>query len=39
VMRILVPLAITDEQLNDGLQVMEAALAAVSDRAPALSHA
>ena len=39
VMRILVPLAITDQQLNEGLQVMEAALAAVSDRAPALSHA
>jgi 4-aminobutyrate aminotransferase/(S)-3-amino-2-methylpropionate transaminase len=39
VMRILVPLAITDEQLDEGLQVMEAALAAVSDRAPALSHA
>ena len=39
VMRILVPLAIIDEQLNEGLQVMEAALAAVSDRAPALSHA
>jgi 4-aminobutyrate aminotransferase/(S)-3-amino-2-methylpropionate transaminase len=39
VMRILVPLAITDEQLNEGLQVMEAALAAVSERAPALSHA
>jgi 4-aminobutyrate aminotransferase / (S)-3-amino-2-methylpropionate transaminase / 5-aminovalerate transaminase len=39
VMRILVPLAIADEQLNEGLRVMEAALAAVSDRAPALSHA
>ena len=39
VMRILVPLAITDEQLDEGLQVMEAALAAVSDRAPAMSQA
>lgn len=39
VMRILVPLAITDQQLDEGLQVMEAALAAVSDRIPALSHA
>jgi len=39
VLRILVPLAITDEQLNEGLWVTEAALAAVSDRAPALSHA
>jgi 4-aminobutyrate aminotransferase/(S)-3-amino-2-methylpropionate transaminase len=39
VMRILVPLAITDEQLDEGLRVMEAALAAVSDRAPVMSHA
>ncbi len=40
VMRILVPLVITDEQLEEGLRVMEAGLAAVSDRAPAaMSHA
>jgi 4-aminobutyrate aminotransferase-like enzyme len=39
VVRILVPLVITDEQLNEGLGVMEAAIAAVAERAPALSHA
>jgi 4-aminobutyrate aminotransferase/(S)-3-amino-2-methylpropionate transaminase len=39
VVRILVPLVITDEQLAEGLSVMEAAIAAVVDRAPALSHA
>ena len=39
VVRILVPLVISDEQLEEGLRVMEAALAAVSERAPAaMSH-
>jgi 4-aminobutyrate aminotransferase/(S)-3-amino-2-methylpropionate transaminase len=40
VMRILVPLTITDEQFAEGLDVMEAALASVGERKPAeLSHA
>jgi len=40
VMRILVPLVITDEQFDEGLGVLEAALAAVADRKhAALSHA
>jgi 4-aminobutyrate aminotransferase/(S)-3-amino-2-methylpropionate transaminase len=40
VLRILVPLVISNEQLEEGLGVMEAALAAVSERAPAaMSHA
>ncbi|HXM94543.1 MAG TPA: 4-aminobutyrate--2-oxoglutarate transaminase [Candidatus Dormibacteraeota bacterium] len=39
IMRILVPLVITDEQLDDGLAVIEAALASVADRKHvALSH-
>ena len=39
VLRILVPLVISDEQLEEGLGVMEAALAAVAERAPAImSH-
>jgi len=40
VIRILVPLMVTDEQLNDGLDVIEAALAGVAERKQAaLSHA
>jgi 4-aminobutyrate aminotransferase/(S)-3-amino-2-methylpropionate transaminase len=40
VMRILVPLAITDEQFDEGLAVLEAALASVADhKHAALSHA
>src|SRR6266851_3669977 len=40
VMRILVPLVITDEQLDEGLAVIEAALASVAERKePALTHA
>jgi 4-aminobutyrate aminotransferase / (S)-3-amino-2-methylpropionate transaminase / 5-aminovalerate transaminase len=40
VMRILVPLVISDEQFDEGLGVLEAALAAVADRKhAALSHA
>jgi 4-aminobutyrate aminotransferase/(S)-3-amino-2-methylpropionate transaminase len=40
VIRILVPLVVTDEQLNEGLEVIEAALAAVAERKQAaLSHA
>jgi 4-aminobutyrate aminotransferase / (S)-3-amino-2-methylpropionate transaminase / 5-aminovalerate transaminase len=40
VIRILVPLVVTDEQLNDGLDVIEAALATVAERKQAtLSHA
>jgi 4-aminobutyrate aminotransferase/(S)-3-amino-2-methylpropionate transaminase len=40
IMRILVPLVVTDEQLDEGLGVIEAALAAVADRKQAaLSHA
>jgi 4-aminobutyrate aminotransferase/(S)-3-amino-2-methylpropionate transaminase len=40
VVRILVPFAITDDQLNEGLDIMEAALGAVAERAPAaMSHA
>jgi len=40
VMRILVPFAITDEQFDEGLDVLEAAIASVADRKHAeLSHA
>ena len=40
VMRIFVPLVITDEQFNEGLDVIEAALASVAERKQAaLSHA
>jgi len=40
VVRILVPFAITDDQLNEGLDVMEAALGVVAERTPAaMSHA
>jgi 4-aminobutyrate aminotransferase / (S)-3-amino-2-methylpropionate transaminase / 5-aminovalerate transaminase len=40
VMRILVPFAITDEQFDEGLGVLEAAIASVTDRKHAeLSHA
>src|SRR5882757_10054906 len=40
VVRVLMPLVISDEQLEEGLSVMEAALAAVSERTPAaMSHA
>lgn len=40
IMRILVPLVVTDEQLDEGLGVIEAALAAVAERKQAaLSHA
>jgi 4-aminobutyrate aminotransferase/(S)-3-amino-2-methylpropionate transaminase len=40
VIRILVPLVVTDEQLDEGLNVIEAALASVVEhKLPALSHA
>ena len=40
VIRILVPLVVTDEQFNEGLDVLEAALAGVAERKQAaLSHA
>jgi 4-aminobutyrate aminotransferase/(S)-3-amino-2-methylpropionate transaminase len=40
VIRILVPLVVTDEQFNEGLDVIEAALAGVAERKQAvLSHA
>ena len=40
VLRILVPLVVTDEQFNEGLNVIEAALASVAERKQAaLSHA
>jgi 4-aminobutyrate aminotransferase/(S)-3-amino-2-methylpropionate transaminase len=39
VVRILVPLVVTDEQLDEGLNVLEAALASVSERRPALAGA
>jgi len=40
VIRILVPLVITDEQLDEGLAVIEAALASVAEhKEPALTHA
>ena len=40
IMRILVPLVVTDEQLDEGFGTIEAALAAVAERKqPALSHA
>jgi 4-aminobutyrate aminotransferase/(S)-3-amino-2-methylpropionate transaminase len=40
VIRILVPLVVTDEQFNEGLDVLEAALAGVAERKhAALSHA
>jgi 4-aminobutyrate aminotransferase-like enzyme len=39
-MRILVPLVVTDEQLDEGFGVIEAALATVAEhKQPALSHA
>jgi 4-aminobutyrate aminotransferase/(S)-3-amino-2-methylpropionate transaminase len=40
VIRILVPLVVTDEQFYEGLDVLEAALAGVAERKhAALSHA
>jgi len=40
VIRVLVPLVVTDEQLNEGLDVLEAALTSVAERKQAaLSHA
>jgi 4-aminobutyrate aminotransferase/(S)-3-amino-2-methylpropionate transaminase len=40
VIRILVPLIATDEQLDEGLAVIESALASVAEhKQPALSHA
>jgi 4-aminobutyrate aminotransferase/(S)-3-amino-2-methylpropionate transaminase len=40
VIRILVPLVVTDEQLDEGLNVIEAAVASVADRKQVvLSHA
>jgi len=40
VMRILVPLVVTDAQFDEGLEVIEAALATVAERKQAaLSHA
>jgi 4-aminobutyrate aminotransferase / (S)-3-amino-2-methylpropionate transaminase / 5-aminovalerate transaminase len=40
VMRILVPLSVTDDQFDEGLGVLEAALASVAEQEqPALSHA
>jgi len=40
VIRILVPLVITDEQLDEGLGVIESALAFVAEhKQPALTHA
>jgi 4-aminobutyrate aminotransferase/(S)-3-amino-2-methylpropionate transaminase len=40
VIRILVPLVVTDEQLDEGFGVIEAALASVAEhQQPALSHA
>jgi len=40
VIRILVPLVVTDQQFDEGLAVIEAALAAVADhKQAALSHA
>src|SRR6267154_2619389 len=39
VIRILVPLVVTDAQFDEGLEVIEAALASVADRHVALSHA
>jgi 4-aminobutyrate aminotransferase/(S)-3-amino-2-methylpropionate transaminase len=40
VVRILVPLVISDEQLDEGLSVLEAALSSVVERSPAvMSHA
>ena len=40
VIRILVPLVITESQFDEGLDVIEAALAAVAEKKqPALSHA
>jgi 4-aminobutyrate aminotransferase-like enzyme len=39
-MRILVPLVVTDEQLDEGLNIIEAALASVAEqKQPVLSHA
>ena len=40
VIRVLVPLVVTDEQFDEGLGVIEAALASVAEhKQPALSHA
>jgi 4-aminobutyrate aminotransferase/(S)-3-amino-2-methylpropionate transaminase len=40
VIRILVPLVVTDEQFEEGLNVIESALASVAERKqPVLSHA
>ncbi len=39
VIRVLVPLVVTDEQLDEGLSVLEAALALVSERRPSLAGA
>jgi 4-aminobutyrate aminotransferase-like enzyme len=40
VIRILVPLVVTDQQLDEGLDVLEAALGTVAERKQAvLSHA
>ena len=39
VIRILVPLVVTDEQFDEGLNVIEAALASVAERKALLSHA
>ncbi len=40
IMRILVPLAVSDEQFDEGLDVLEAALVSVAEhKQPALSHA
>ncbi len=39
VIRILVPLAVTDEQFEEGLDVLEAALAHVAERKPVALHA
>jgi len=39
-MRILVPLAVSDQQFDEGLGVIESALASVAEhKQPALSHA
>jgi 4-aminobutyrate aminotransferase/(S)-3-amino-2-methylpropionate transaminase len=39
VIRVLVPLVITDEQMDEGLDVLESGLASVSARQPALAGA
>jgi 4-aminobutyrate aminotransferase-like enzyme len=39
-MRILVPLVVTDQQLDEGFNVIEAALASLSEqKQPVMSHA